>query len=130
MSYRICRRHISRCFQNVREFTFMTMTKFHIPSKGFLNMCLVPQLGLRCISSERPSNMFKVTKLLSCTSEFGSSCIFKHCGLNERMFSGMDWERDHQWPASHPCTFTLLTSFRGWMLMIRPSGNAMDFLVG
>lgn len=106
------------------------MTKFHIPSKGFLNMCSVPQLALRCISSERPNDMFKVTKLLSCTSEFGSSHIFNHGGLNERTFSGMDWEGDHQWPARRPLTSILLTSFRGWMLTIRPAGNAMNFLGG
>lgn len=109
-------------FQNVREFAFMTMTKFQIPSEGFLNMCLVPQLMLSCISSERPSNKFKVTKLLSCAGQFGSSNIFNHCGLHERLFSGRDWERDH-----HPHTFTLLTSFRAWLLRIRLS-NAMDFL--
>lgn len=71
----------------------MTMTKFHIPFEGFLNMRLVPQLMLSCISSEGPSNKFKVTKLLSCAGEFGSSNIFNHCGLRERLFRGRDWER-------------------------------------
>lgn len=78
------------------------MTKFHIPSKGFLTMCLAPQLVLRCLSSERLSYMFNVTERLSCIGEFGSSFVLNHGGMTERVSSGMGQKETTSGPPLTP----------------------------
>ena len=52
--------------------------------------------------------MFKITKLLNCTSKFGSSGACNHGGIIGRMCRSPGLERDHQWtslsPAQSPCS--------------------------